>query len=356
MKSVYQAGDAILLAHYGEILYELAVEKGADPELMLENTGIRESVLRNPDASLNYEQFIQLVNNALRLTNEPALGLYYGTRLKFTTHGAMGQASVSSENLSEAISAIIKYYRTRFAFIEMSFFIEGDEAVIQLDENLGLGSLKSFLIEALFVSIMDVSKFLFGPTLVKAGRCRVSYPAPSYVNQYYRFFVEPEHAESNDAVLKKTDMIRFNASANQLRFDKQYLTLPMALANPVARRLAEQECEEQLKAFTGVDSIVAKVRRALQADPDSIPTMEEVAESLHMTSRTLRRQLQTFGTSFQDMLAEIRKKRALELLQSTDKPVDEIAYELGYSDPSNFGRAFRKWTGKSPSCIRKELS
>jgi len=353
MKSVYQSGDAILLAHYGEILYELAIEKGADPELLLANTGIRESVLRNPEANLSYEQFIELVNNALKLTNEPALGLYYGTRLKFTTHGAMGQASISSENVSGAIAAIIKYYRTRFAFIEMSFFIDGDEAVIQLDESLGLGSLKYFLIEALFISIMDVSKFLFGPTLVQTGRCFVSYPAPSYVNQYFSFFVGGESSSNDISAQKLTDMISFNAPSNQIRFDKQYLMLPMVLANTVARRLAEQECEEQLKAVDDTGSIVSKVTNLLQKDPETIPSMECVADSLHMTSRTLRRQLQAFGTSFQDLLADIRKKRALDLLQNTDKPVDEIAYELGYSDPSNFGRAFRKWTGTSPSGVRK---
>ena len=202
MKSVYHAGDAILLAHYGEILYELAIEQGADPELLLENTGIRESVLRNPDATLNYEQFTELTNNALRLTNNPALGLYYGTRLKFTTHGAMGQASISSDNLSEAISSIIKYYRTRFAFIEMSFFIDGNDAVIQLDENLGLGVLKSFLIEALFVSILDVSKFLFGPTLVRTGSCRVSYSPPGYIDQYFNFFVGSEKSDTEFAEQK----------------------------------------------------------------------------------------------------------------------------------------------------------
>ena len=151
-------------------------------------------------------------------------------------------------------------------------------------------------------------------------------------------------------------MITFNSHSNQLRFDKQYLTLPMVLANSVARRLAEQKCEEQLKAVDDIDSIVAKVRRCLQSDPDSIPTMDEVSERLHMTSRTLRRQLQSFGTSFQDLLSDIRKTRAVQLLQNTDKSVDDIAFELGYSDPSNFGRAFKKWTGKSPSCIRKETS
>jgi len=353
MKSVYQLSDAILLAHYGEILYELAIEKGADPEQLLVNTGIRESVLRNPEANLNHAQFIELVNNAIKLTNEPALGLYYGTRLKFTTHGAMGQASISSDNVSDAIAAIIKYYRTRFAFIEMSFFIDGNEAVIQLDDNLALGPLKHFLIEALFVSIMDVSKFLFGPTLVQTGRCLVSYPAPSHVNQYFSFFVGSENSGDDISLQRLADMISFNMPFNQIRFDKQHLMLPMVLANTVARRLAEQECEEQLKAVEDTGSIVSKVAQLLQSDPETIPSMVSVADSLHVTSRTLRRQLQAFGTSFQDLLADIRKKRALDLLQNTDKPVDEIAYELGYSDPSNFGRAFRKWTGSSPSGIRK---
>ncbi len=337
MNTVIQRDEGILMAHYGEILYELATELGADPVEMLENTGIREAVLRNPDASLTYIQFVSLIRNAIRLTGEPALGLHFGTRLKFTTHGPMAQAAVSCPSLTEAIETLIKYYRTRFAFIEMKFFLDGNEAVLQLNDNLGLGELAPFLIESLFVAIIDVNQFLFGNTLIKTGRCLIGYPPPAHEKAYHDFFF---------------DNVTFNCGVNQLRFDAQFLKLPMALANQVALRLASRECDQQLEKVGHNESIVIKIKHMLEANPDNIPTMEQSAEALHITSRTLRRQLNTFDTSFQDILNEVRKSRALKLLKTTDKSVDDIAHELGYSDPSNFGRAFRKWVGKSPKAFR----
>jgi AraC-like DNA-binding protein len=334
-----QAQNAMLLAHYGEILFQLAVEKGADPEQLLEASGIRREVLESTEGYLSYVQFVLLVKNALEATGDPALGLKYGSRLKFTTHGSMAQAAISSGTLSEGIESLIKYYKIRFAQIDMKFFTEGDEAVVELEENIGLGPLQSFLVEALFVAIVEVNELLFGQKIIKTGRCRIAYPRPAYADQYSVFFVES---------------IEFGAGCNQLRFNKAYLNEPMALANPVAKRLAEQQCEKELKTILVAPSIVARVKKCLTTKSDRLPSMEEVAEQLHMTSRTLRRQLQQFDTSFQDVLAEVRKQRALALLKATDKPIDEIAHELGYSDPSNFGRAFRKWTGKSPTDVRNE--
>lgn len=336
--AVIHQNDPVILAVYGAILYDYVCQQGIDAETLLDGTDIREEVLLNSEAYLNYNQFVALVRNAIRLTGDPGLGLRYGGRLKFTTHGSMAQASLSAGTLKEAIELLVKYYKIRFAFIDMTFFIEGDEAVLQLTENLGLGELTRFLVESLFVAILDVNRFLFGDQLVRSGRCLLSYPAPEYVDRYEKIF---------------SGSVQYDAGFNQLRFEKKYLDLPMVLASPVTRRLAEQECEAQLQHVSEQESILTRVKKILQSDPANIPTMEDVASAMFMTSRTLRRQLQVFDTTFQDLTSEIRKKRALELLRGTNMPVDEIAHHLGYSDPSNFGRAFRKWTGKSPREYRE---
>ncbi len=334
----YQAKDAVLAAPYAEILLELAIEKGVEGSELLEKAGIREAVLRNPDALLSYEQMVGLVRHAIALSGDPALGLAYGTRLTFTTHGAMAQAAMSAETVGQALAAMQKYYRIRMALVEWKFFIEGDDAVLQLDDKIGLADLMPFMVESLFVALMMVNLLFFGTRLMQGGRCLLNYSRPAYADAYEEYF---------------NAQMEFDAGVNQLRFNKAFLDLPMALANPVAKRLAEKECEEQLRAVDEQETLVVKVKRMLQAEQGVIPSMEEVADMLHITSRTLRRQLQAFDTSFQDILSDVRKSRALEMLRGTEKSVDDIAHELGYSDPSNFGRAFRKWTGKSPSDFRE---
>jgi AraC-like DNA-binding protein len=338
VRSVYSPKDGLVLSHYGEILRQLVIERGGDSQQLLEGTGIRLSVLTGSEGRLSYEQFIALVRNAMKVLDDPSLGLHFGLRLSPMTHGSLGQAIMCASNVQQAVDIMMKYYKTRFAPIAYSHFVEDGHAVIQLDEYINLGDLKPFLVDALFVSIIEFGRFLFGPSIFLDGLCRLSYPCPAHAEVYRQLFHGP---------------VEFGCPSNQLRFAAAHLMLPMAMANPVARHMAEQQCEAQLKAVEDKDSIVAKVRAIMAEGEDEIPTMEDVAARLFMTSRTLRRQLQAFSTSYQDILADMRCKLALRMLESTNKPIDEIAHQLGYSDPSNFGRAFRKWTGRAPSDFRR---
>lgn len=338
LKHLYLPKDEMILSHYGEILRQLVIERGGDGERLLDGTGIRPAVLANAEGRLSYEQFISLVRNAIRLTNEPALGVYYGQRLNPMTHGSLGQAVMSAANIQEALEIMMKYYKTRLAAITFSFFVEGDRAIIQLEEHINLGDLKPFLVEMIFVSIIEIGRFLFGPMIFIGGRCQLSFPRPDYVSAYRPFFF---------------DQVDFDQPHNRLIFAAEHLRLPMALANPVARQLAERQCEEQLREVQQKLSLVAQVRGMLEDEEDKIPSMEEIAARLHVTSRTLRRQLQAFNTSYQELLTEVRCQRAVRLLESTNKSIEEIADQLGYSDASNFGRAFRKWTGRKPSDYRR---
>lgn len=339
MNGVSASVDTFIRAHYAEILFQLAVDKGCSGEALLKEAAIPPRLLRDPDNHLSLDDFERLVRAALAMTGDPALGLHFGERLKFTTHGSLSQAAVSSETIEEALKLLIKYYKIRFSSIDLRFFTDGDDAVIELDELIGLGDLRPFLIEALFVSVMDVNRLLFGIKLLQGGSCLISYPEPSYGDEYRRHFY---------------DALTFDTGVNQLRFRKDNLALPMALANPVARRLAEQQCEEELRNLGGRESILVRVRRLLENAGDTLPGMEEVAQRLFTTPRTLRRQLQQHDTSFQNLLAEVRLTRAQRMLRQGKRSVDEIALALGYTDPSNFGRAFRKWTGQSPSAYRAQ--
>ena len=86
----------------------------------------------------------------------------------------------------------------------------------------------------------------------------------------------------------------------------------------------------------------------------SNPTLDQAAAAQAMSARTLRRRLSDLGTSYQLMMEQMRRGRAVELLLHSDRTVDAIAQALGYGDPSNFGRAFRRWTGVSPRLYRDQ--
>ncbi|MFE8071268.1 AraC family transcriptional regulator [Marinobacteraceae bacterium S3BR75-40.1] len=339
MRGTLNPDDEFILVQYAEILLQLAVEQGGQREAVLAQAGIPVQQLNDAAGMLTLRQFQSLIEVARQVTANDALGLDFGRRLKFTTHGALSQAAVSCDTLQEALESLIRYYPTRFAGFDLRFYRDGEDAVIQLDDLVGLDHLEPFMVEALFTSIMEVNLLLFGTTLITEGSCRIRYARPDYADAYRSVFY---------------DGVSFSRTANQLRFKASYLDSPMALANPVTRRLAEEQCEAALRQAQVRESIVMRVRQRLESAGDSLPDMERLAGEMHMTSRTLRRQLESFGVRYQELVNQIRMERAQRLLTSTRRPVEAIAEQLGYSDPSNFGRAFRRWTGVSPSDYRRQ--
>ncbi|MDV2078783.1 AraC family transcriptional regulator [Marinobacter xestospongiae] len=333
----------VIKAHYADILCQLLEERGVRRQPLLKAAAIRSSALEHPDNLITIKQFVALNRAALEHSGDPALGLAFGRRLKFTTHGALSQAAISSDTIEEALKVLIKYFRIRFPYMGLDFYTDGDDAVIELKVEHDLQDLYVFNVEVVLASIMEVNLLLFGTRLLEGGSCRLTYPRPAHWQAYQGLFA---------------DQVRFDACANQLRFRRQFLDLPIALSNPVARRVAEQQCEEeqrQLESQTA--SAAGRVRRLLESvRTGRLPALEQVADSLGVSSRTLRRQLSAEGVRFQAILDRVRHARALELLTASAATIDDIADRLGYSDPSNFGRAFRKWEGVSPSAYRAAQS
>ena len=102
------------------------------------------------------------------------------------------------------------------------------------------------------------------------------------------------------------------------------------------------------------EGLIAKVRRIMLSDPGNFPSVEELAKDLATSTRTLSRSLQDLGTSYQKLLDEVRKEMAIEYLRNSSLPIEEVAQLVGYNDPSNFRKAFRRWTQNVPSYYRNE--
>ncbi|KAA1172408.1 AraC family transcriptional regulator [Marinobacter salinexigens] len=330
----------VIRAHYADILCELSEDMDVPRSALLSAAGIRPSMLGHPDNFITVDQFTLLCRQAILHCDQVTLGLEYGRRLKFTTHGSLSQAAISCDNLEEALFVLIKYFRIRFVYMELSFFIDGDDAVLQLDLQHGLEDLYRFNIEVVMASLMDVNLLLFGDQLVSGGRLLLDYGAPADLTAYRALFGED---------------VEFDRGVNQLRFSKSFLSLPISLSNPVTRRLAEAQCEEEMRSIDAASTVAGRVTRLLESARDGrLPGLDDVAGQMHLSARTLRRQLSAEGVRFQALQDDIRHRRALELLKRSDLAIDVIAEQLGYSDPSNFGRAFRKWEGQAPSSWRQE--
>src|SRR5207244_1884592 len=112
-------------------------------------------------------------------------------------------------------------------------------------------------------------------------------------------------------------------------------------------------CRDLLEHRRRRHGTAASVRARLLRNPADVPSMQAVAHELHVDPRTLRRHLETEGTSFRALVTEVRETLAVELLSNTGLTVDEVATRLGYSETAGFTHAFKRWRGIPPSQCRR---
>jgi AraC-like DNA-binding protein len=145
--------------------------------------------------------------------------------------------------------------------------------------------------------------------------------------------------------------VEFGANAAALVFSAHWLDEPIRSASKTLRTLLEQHLDETENHFGAQFS--DQVRRVLLSGMGtSEPSAEKVAATLSMSRRTLSRRLREENMTFREVLGQVRCAMGRNLIESTDASINEIAQQLGYSEPSVFIRAFRRWTGSTPNAWR----
>lgn len=339
MPTVVKPEEFKVIAEYINQLLALLEEKGFDAEAELAKVDINASDLEDTNNRIDIFAYMKFLERAISLYGNHSLGTDLGARLTLSTHGFLGYAAMSSETLSDAIELAVKYFKTRVNIFEISFFLDGDAAVLQIDEMVSNPAFLPFGLESMYSSFFTMGlQLVDGRFSDVGGELRFTYEAPTYVQHLEQRFDVP---------------LRFECANNQMRFDAKLLDIPLSFADPRLANMAEERCAAELTTLEQQSNILGRVRRIILSDIRSCSNLNAVSDQLFMSPRTLKRKLKQVGTSFQIVLDSVRKGVAVEYLTQTHKTVDEIANLLGYSDPSNFGRAFKKWTGKRPSEYRR---
>lgn len=282
-----------------------------------------------------WSQNLQLMHRANALAPSPLLAIELGRLLNLRSHGFLGYAVLSSRTIGEAIDLSIRYFRTRTSVFALRLFREGDDAVVQLDEAVPLGELQRFFIEALITLMLVCGEQVTGRPFM--GELRLNVTKADH------------HAQWREV---RQARVSYDNAFNQIRFPRKGLQLPIAQADAQLLAMATAQCEQEMHRLRDHGGLLPSVKMWLRESVPSNPTLDQAAQAHAMSARTLRRRLSELGTSYQLMLEQLRRGRAVELLLHSDDAVDTIAQALGYGDPSNFGRAFRRWTGLSPRAYR----
>lgn len=328
---------------YLQLLVEMLGERGIDRSRLL--TGAEaplERALEQADARMSAQQWTRLVMRACELSGEPGLGYEYGLRMRPTAHGVVGYATMTCTTLRQAVEISIRYARVRQAHFALHLEDQGDHALLVLREKFPIPVMRSFFCENILLGIVRGHGVLLGREIQSIDGLEIwfDWPEPDY------------HA----AWRSRLPPVRFGMPCNALRITSACLNLKPALADPHASRHAIELCERELALAAGNEAAMsARVRALLTPGKQAgYLQLDEVADRLSTSSRSLKRRLHQEGTSFILILEETRRRDAHRMLLESDLPVQEIALRLGYINPANFTRAFSRWTGVSPSFYRAQ--
>lgn len=321
-------------------LAQVAAEAGIAIDVVLTGTGLSAAQLSDPQIKTSVRQLVTASRNVMQAGAPADTGMVAGNRMHISSYGMYGYALLCCDTLRDVTQLAVKYHRLATPTVGMSFREEDGEAVWSFDSIVGLDvddPLYRFFVEFQFGIHTTLGKDLLGPVF-KLARVHARYAAPADRSPYR------QHLRCK---------AEFDQPVNELRFAAELLDQHPTYHNPITVAMVSEVCERLLEEARRGAGLGAQVSRLLMEVPGRFDDMETLARKLNTTSRTLRRRLHLEGTSYQDLLAEVRCNLAKEYLRSTRMTTEDIAETLGFSDAANFRHAFRRWTGRNPSDFRR---
>jgi AraC-like DNA-binding protein len=318
-------------------LLKVARRHGVSSSRVLARTGLSESDLAEPGCVVARDAEHQAIDNLVTLCGDMAgLGLEVGAECRFTTLGPLGFAMVSSPSLEEATRLVLDYADLFDPFVTLH--LQGDEARFGLTVRAGLvaPALGRFVMERAVSALLSTWRGIARRPVTPLD-VAFTFARPATDEPYARMLGV---------------RAGFSAAQTRLSMDVQELALPLPHADAYAVRAAEEQCRLLRSAARVGQGVAGRVRALVHAHPDGLPEMEQVAASLCLSVRTLRRRLQKEGTTYAALCDAIRESTAERLLSHRHLPIEHIAGRLGYAEPSSFIQAFKRWKGCTPGAFR----
>ena len=319
--------------------WESAKSYGLDPAELFKEAGIDPMLRLDANARVSAAQYDRLIYAEKQKCKDDAFAFHLVEHLHPSYMGAMGYAWLASASLRQAFQRLSRYGR-----------LLADEASVRLEDHG----------DTLHVHLMPLSDDARDPDLRERMRfanavklCRMN-TADSFKPRRILF---QQSAPSNPAAYYsyfRCEMF-FDSDDSTLVIDSEVADQPLPGFNAQLESLLEQQIIDYLAKLDKQDIVGRSKSVIFDQLPSGHVTVEEVATNLNLSVRTLRRKLSEKGTSFKELLTQTRQELAERYIHDNSLSLTEIAFLLGFSDSSSFSRAYRTWTGHSPSEQRSAL-
>jgi len=310
--------------------------EGLSSEALLAGSGITVADLSRAEIRITTNQEMQVCANAVALRGE--IGLELGRRMHVSSYGVLGYALLTSATFGDALRLALGYPALLGTLFELRLREEGDRVWFSASDYRDNEALAIFNAELCMASLKVICDDLLGRPLPLLG-ARFAHAAPDYQASYHESF---------------PCALQFNPEADDhaFAFDKHWLKQPLPLADRITHRDMHERCRRLNIEFTGRQAWLGRIHQLLSAQLSCAPGLGVLAQQMNCSERTLRRHLQALGTSYQQLLDELRFERAKQLLHEERLPIYRIAEELGFSETASFRHAFQRWSGVAPSHFR----
>lgn len=334
------ASAACIPSNYSRLIARVLGLHSRELPALISQTGISVDQLMQDDGLLTSGQQIQILQNALRLSDDEIFGLRLGQCLTPATHGVMGFLASSSPNLLVALRAFETYLPTRVGFSRMVLKRSKEywECYCYFDVELN-ADIHRVISEVYAAILFQCAEYIIGQKVGGAHIC-FSYDEPSYSQRYAEFL---------------PGSIEFSSPELVLKVPANLCDIPNASANHESYALALQQCQSMLEQLPyQANNYTRRIQKMMLSHPPGVLSEDEAAAMLFISKRTLARKLSLEGSNFRKIRDEILSEQAISYLANSDMSVDAIAAVLNYHDSSNFRRAFKRWFQRTPDQYRKQ--
>jgi AraC-like DNA-binding protein len=313
---------------------------GRSPHQALQLAQIAPSQLQRADARMTARQMELLSAAAMQELDDEGLGAF-SRALPWGSYGMLARASLTAPDLGVALRRWCRHHGLITQDVQLAINISGGTVVVTLQERRPLPvAVRELSIAFVLRNVHGLACWYVDSRIPLQG-ARFPFAAPPHADAYRHMFP--------GGVLEFTEA---SGASAELRFDAQYLQLPLRRDEAALAQLLQRALPLTVLQYRRDRLLVPQVRQALAARPKETHSAQGVAELLHVSVRTLHRQLKEEGASLQQLKDEVRLERAKDLLYRTDKPIKQVADAVGFRNEKSFARAFRQWAGVAPGAFR----
>jgi len=317
----------------------------SDLDVLTTHSGIAAHLIMDYTLPITVTQHLQIIRNAVRLAERPDWYMDWGQRMAAHFHGPITLAMLSARSLGDGLDAFLRYIPSRVPYHRWSGQFEGDDFVCRVEELIDLESARVTLVEIPLIVMLEYVRTL-RPGPLAGAHVEVAYAPPAHAACYLSRYRCP---------------VTFGATRNALVIPRAWRDVRNVGYDEATWFSALQQCAALVMAGEEL-SVLNAVRRVLFGYFDRqdlarpVPTLENVADSLHVSPRTLIRRLRAANTTYQAVTDGIQQHRSRELLADPNLKINAIALRLGYRDANSFNRAFKRWYGIAPGAFRTRES